>query len=752
MGGALVPAVMQFANYEQGLADLRAAANADVGQMELVKQSIENLSKTTGIDPNEVADGYRQLLFAGVKLDEVLGGAGETLIKFARVGLMPAGEAALTLVKAVNVFSREGMTMARAADVMTQAASASSISIKDVTDAFAAGGSAGAEFGQTMKDMAVAIGILGNNGLVGADAGTALKVMMLELVNPGNEAASAIAELGFSFKDAAGQLLPLPQIIDRLNTSLAGKTDGDRNRLLAQLGGHRGIRGWLPLIREGLTGWNTFADGMEKSLTVEQRFAIMNDTLLASLKKVWVHIQYFAIAVGEALAPALRTIGMVLMPILTALQKFISSHKDLVIAYAFDAVKAIAFGAALYSIGLLMNGIGIAAGILAGILTALPMAVIFVGVVTVLYLLLQLFPEVGAAIGSFVGGAFREASLLGTTAFNSIKDAMTGVVELINAGDLENAFAVAKLGMEILWLQFKSFMLRVWDEILAGFLSRWQAVQNTIATGMAEYLGISGVNTPTGVSTGAFPGLSAAQSREANLEAQRAAAGSGFAFQSADWNRVLDEALADAINRRYVEQEAAVGREFNPAGFVRVVNGRVIGGPTIAAGNAAPANPEVQALENQITALTAQQRTLREGALAAAAENSAIAALPVDAQEMAAFFRDERNAARTAGNLEEQMRNQTLLDSTIEEVTAMMANLTTRPTIATPDGMPAGIGGAFGSFSGGALAGYAGTAMDRVADNTANLLEVQRGQAADTQEVVGTLRQILENGGGLLVL
>lgn len=644
MVAALTPGVMAFAKYEQSLADLQAAAKATPEQMDRVKASIEALSKATGQDPNEVADGFRQLLFAGVELDKVIAGAGETLVKFARVGLMPAGEAALVLTDAVNVFARDaGMSFGRAADIITQGASASSISIKDVADSFAQSGSAMAQFNQNMLDTAVAIGIMGNAGVKGAQAGTALKTVMTRLatgMGEGGEAADEVSRsmqaIGLNVYDAAGKMLPIVEIIRRINVGLEGKTDQEKNQIIKGIAGMRGMIGLLPLLRSGVTGFNEFSASMTGSLTVEQRFAIMNDTLLASLKKVWVHLQFVAIEIGAALAPALRTIGAVLLPLLNGMQAFVSQNKELVQAFAFDAIKAIAFGGTLIALGKIISGVGLVFSILAGALAAIGSVVVFAGIATALYLLLQLVPEVSASITGFLGTAFRELTGLVGSATAAIKENFAGVVELLNAGEITAAFGIVKAGMEISWLQFKDFFLRVWDEIVTSVLSRWHAIGDAILQTAADAFGVSTGMSPAQLAqqrelaaqaaARTIQGLTMAEAEAARDEARQALIAMGplggpgqqtysERLESAEGRQTYDQALQDAINRRFLEQ--------NPnARQIRVVNGRVVDGPAVNVGGGmndfvAPETPEQRQRRIEIERLQAAQRTRQETALEA---------------------------------------------------------------------------------------------------------------------------------------
>ncbi len=507
MGGALLPGVMAFATYEQSLADLMAAANATPEEMDRVRESIEGISKATGVDPNEVADGFRQLLFAGVKLNDVLAGAGETLIKFARVGLMPAGEAALVLTDAVNVFARDtGMSFARAADIITQGASASSISIKDVADSFSQSGSAMAQLGQNMYDTATAIGIMGNAGVKGAQAGTSLKTIMTRLATGAGEAGEAVDEvsrsmqqIGLTVYDAAGHMLPLVEIINRINTGLEGKTDIEKNQIIKGLAGMRGMIGLLPLLRAGADGFQGFGSAMAESLTVEQRFAIMSDTLLTQLKRLWVHIQFVAIEIGAALAPALRIATDAALPMLNWAQMFIRANQNLIQAFAFDAIKAVAFGAALIGVGAAIYTVGAAFGVLAGIAGAVATAVGVIGTIlafvfSVAFVKIAIVAAALAILGYGLYQLYEQVPAIGEyfaswgvaiERFQAIfHDVWGGMVTAMSTSNFGLAWEIAVIGMRLVWHDTVTYLQLAWLD-LKNF------IMTTIDEWLDKYIGTS---------------------------------------------------------------------------------------------------------------------------------------------------------------------------------------------------------------------------------------------------------------------
>ncbi|MFW5420854.1 phage tail tape measure protein [Nocardiopsis sp. CNT-189] len=79
--------------------------------------------------------------------------------------------------------------------------------------------------GVVHRETSAAIGLLGNAGIQGSEAGTALRGSIARLLSPTAEVTSKLAELGVSVTDSKGQLLPLVDIIGQLEGAGASTAD-----------------------------------------------------------------------------------------------------------------------------------------------------------------------------------------------------------------------------------------------------------------------------------------------------------------------------------------------------------------------------------------------------------------------------------------------------------------------------------------------------------------------------------------------
>ena len=103
-----------------------------------------------------------------------------------------------------------------------QAADASLASVADLAAAMGTIGPTAAQFGFSLQDTNTALAILSTRGIKGAEAGTALKSMLNNLMSTTPGTTKALNELGVSIYNADGTMRQLPQIIGDLSQALYG--------------------------------------------------------------------------------------------------------------------------------------------------------------------------------------------------------------------------------------------------------------------------------------------------------------------------------------------------------------------------------------------------------------------------------------------------------------------------------------------------------------------------------------------------
>ncbi|MCK6470886.1 MAG: phage tail tape measure protein [Planctomycetes bacterium] len=478
LAAPFVGGVKAFADVEQELANLRAAANPTAEEFQQIRAAVEQISRDTGIGPAQVASVFTELLKAGMGVSTVMNGAAEAALKFSRTGGLDAAQAAVVMSDALNAFSRDGLTATQVVDTLSKAADASSIGVGQISESFSMASAVFGASGQSLESLTTAIGILGNAGLKGSDAGTALKTMLLSLMAPSDHAAAMMKEYGIAVRDASGQIVPMRQIIQVLAERLGGLDQAARDEALKKIFGSDAIRAGLILLNKGVHGWDDFTQKLDGSLSVGKKFSIMTGTLKGTLDRLWAALQRIGASVGEALSGPLSELAASVLRYLAMFERMIAENKDLVISAAKIVGIIALVGGALVAVGLagsllasvfggiasIIAGVGTVIGWLGSVLAALlsPIGLVITGIVALAAYLVYATGIGGKAL-AWLSERFQELKDFATASFQGIADALA-------AGDMALAARILWLSLQLVWQKGVAVLTQTWLAFKGWFL------------------------------------------------------------------------------------------------------------------------------------------------------------------------------------------------------------------------------------------------------------------------------------------
>lgn len=206
IGAALVGAVKSAADFQSELNGIKAVSGATSGEMEKVRAKALQLGKDTTFSASESAQAMSELIKAGLSTEDVLNGAADATVNLAAASGTSMPEAATIASNAMNQFVLKAKDMPQVADLIAGAANASAIDVQQFGYSLSQAGAVASLSGLSFKDTATAIAEMGNAGIVGSDAGTSLKTMLMGLSPATDAAAKAMEAYGLgAFNVQRGQ-------------------------------------------------------------------------------------------------------------------------------------------------------------------------------------------------------------------------------------------------------------------------------------------------------------------------------------------------------------------------------------------------------------------------------------------------------------------------------------------------------------------------------------------------------------------
>ena len=421
----------QFASFDDAIR-ATAAVTGSLGPegaaaFQMLNDKARDLGATTSFTAVEVANLMTELGRAGFKPDEI-NNMTAAVLDLSRATGTNATRSAGIMAATLRQFELGADDAAHAADILTYAANNTFNTVDSLGESLKYAGPVAKSLGMSLEDTTAILGALGNVGIQGSEAGTALR--RLSVISAG--AGGKLQELfGVSNTDAAGNLKPLVQILDEINTATMDMPVAERTSKMAKAFGLLGITS-ANVLSKSAGGVAKLSEGMKTADGVAMKTAkAMDAGLGGSVRIALSAIEGTQLALGDALAPTLMVVIGFIEDLATAVTGFVKENQQMVVDIAKGTVAVIGCGLAFYALG---TAIAVAGGILGALLS--PLGLVAAGIAA----LVVTTPELSA---SFVSTFGEVQSIASTT--------MTGIYDAISGGDLKGAMDIAMTGLMAAW-------------------------------------------------------------------------------------------------------------------------------------------------------------------------------------------------------------------------------------------------------------------------------------------------------------
>jgi TP901 family phage tail tape measure protein len=301
--------VKSAADFDKSMSAVSAAVGR-TGERDLPKLRAAALQagKDTQYSATQAADGITQLSKAGVSTANILGGGLKGALSLAAAGQIDVGEAAETAASAMTQFKLSGDKVPHVADLLAAAAGKAQGSVHDMGMALNQSGLVASQFGLSIEDTTGVLAEFANAGLIGSDAGTSFKTMLLAMANPSKQTQALMDSLNISFYDAQGRFIGLAGVADQLRTKLGGLTEAQRNQALGQIFGNDAIRAASILYQDGSAGVDKWKGAVNQAGYASETAAKLTDNLAGDIERLRGNLETLAIQSGSGANSGLRVL------------------------------------------------------------------------------------------------------------------------------------------------------------------------------------------------------------------------------------------------------------------------------------------------------------------------------------------------------------------------------------------------------------------------------------------------------------
>jgi TP901 family phage tail tape measure protein len=375
--GIGVAAVNIQKDFEQSMNALAVMTGAPQTELEKLSDLAKQMGADTVFSAGEAAEAMLELAKAGFNPAQISGGALQSTMALAATEGMGLADAATIVTQAMNAFGIKAKDSASAVDILAAGAVASTASVQDLAGGLKYVGSTAGTMGIPLEDVVTGLSSLSNAGIDGTTAGTSLNRMLLGLAGTTPKAAAAIKDYGLKFYNAEGQVKPMIEIIGQLQDKLGGLTDKQRATALKSIFGVEGMRAANILLDQGAKGYEKLGDAVGKAGVAQELADARMSGTAGAIEQLKGSLETAALAIGEALAPALSKVAGFIKDLADRFTSLSPQAQTIIVVIA--AIAA-AMGPLLIVIGSVISAIGALSGAMA-FLIANPVVLAIIGIV-----------------------------------------------------------------------------------------------------------------------------------------------------------------------------------------------------------------------------------------------------------------------------------------------------------------------------------------------------------------------------------
>lgn len=478
-------AATTFMDFDRVITGAGAKAGASAAELEKMRAAATQMGADFPVSATEVAQAMDALAASGFNANQTV-----ALMPSILTSAVASGEGlaqtSQVVTSALNIWGMAqenvGQNAARVADVIQQAANASSLGLQDFSVALQYAGPPAAALNMNIEELSTALAVMKNNGIDASTIGSAMSNILMRLINPPKQAAEAIAQLGLQVKDANGNFVGFENVIGQMRIAMQGLNSTQRAELANTIAGEQAYKGLLALINTAPNEYKRLSNEINNAAGSSARqYEIMKNTLSGSVEDMKGSLEALAINFGSVLAPSIRQAAAAIGSIADAINAMSPEQKAMLAdiamgivgftGFAFAVGKVVSIGGSLVTmygnIATVLAGHHIRNKLLEYSIIGIGRAFTFLRTAA-----LTALPRIGAAftlilspVGLAVAGVIAAGYLLYRN-WDTVKQWITGVLSA-----LSNGFTAA-FGM------WRAILMTFLNFVASVFVGGWNAAWN----------------------------------------------------------------------------------------------------------------------------------------------------------------------------------------------------------------------------------------------------------------------------------
>lgn len=462
-------AFSEIAEFDDSMNRAAILTKAQGDQLTALTEKAKEMGRTTKFTATQAAEAYQYMGLAGWDSQQAIDGL-EGIMNLAAASGEDLASVTDIVTDALTAMGLKASDSAHFADVLTAATLNSNTTIGMLGEAFKYAAPTAGAMHYSIEDLTLALGLMANAGIKGAQAGTSLRTAIQRMTVAPGQVAVEMEKLGLSVYNADRSAKPLSQLLEELRGKFRGLDDQTKLTAESIILGARAMTGIGAIIETSEEDYNRFKKVLEDAEGTARRVADkMLESFTGRLTLLQSAISGFKMQFAQDVLPFLSGVVNKMIDFVNSVSKLEGGTRKAVLAF-------IAFGAA---IGPLVASFG-------GVIALLGSAIVSVGFLV--SSIGTLSAAVGISAAAFTG--WGAAILAGIAAIGGVIATFIAAFAdlMINNEEFYNDFMSIINDIRKTLSEFKAEITGTFEEMGAGNLSftealsmAWIAVKNLIA-------------------------------------------------------------------------------------------------------------------------------------------------------------------------------------------------------------------------------------------------------------------------------
>lgn len=274
--------------------------------MQALRDFAQEMGSKTAFSASEAADALNYMALAGYDAETSMKML-PNVLNLAAAGGIELASASDMVTDAQSALGLSLDETSQLVDKMAKASSKSNTSVAQLGDAILTVGGTAKNLKGGTTELSTALGILADNGIKGAEGGTALRNIILSLSTPTDKAAKKMKELGLEVYDANGNMRPLNDIFNDLNGTLSGMNQGEQLDVLNTLFNKVDLKSANALLATSNERWAELTNAIDNAQGAAENMAETQlDNLEGDITLFKSALEGTKIAISDGITPSLR--------------------------------------------------------------------------------------------------------------------------------------------------------------------------------------------------------------------------------------------------------------------------------------------------------------------------------------------------------------------------------------------------------------------------------------------------------------